>query len=753
MTRINRTTLRLGLALFAVLGGLAPSTTHAQPYTFDATEAAYDTTYALNPVNLSGTAVTRTGQPIANATVTVVAWGAGAANANRTATTNATGAFTIAGLSRRSALLEITAPGYYTEIIPVDLQRPTAETSTSAGAVTMTQKQAGRVRVLFGGDTMFGRRFVDADGDGIEGEAVDLLRPATRAADAQAILSFVRGVVSSADYSIVNLESPVTSDPSTPHPYKDYTFYSYPETLSALTYAGVDGVDLANNHMFDYLSDGIADTMSHVSNAGLDWAGIGTDESVAEATTIFRTLNGVPLSMLGFSEMVSDGSTDANYLLVARDPTKAGALEASSTNLSAFTSAEVGRFILPMVHGGVEYTDYPTNSMRSRFVSLVQGGAGLVVAHHPHTAQGIGLVSSKFVMMSLGNFVFDQDVLETFNSYLAIADIDVLPGGGYDVARLELVPFHIDNYVPKLLAGEPLARAGRAIAHLSTTLSATPSGSSIADGLTGAVVITSGSRILALRSSSQYTTATSTQTVNAAVSSKATGPIEFTRLGPSDSLATIKTNASATAEYGREILLSGDFEDADVDGDFSEGSAWDQSGARYVENSLVRSGIGAVVLLRSSTNTADASLFNKNRVSFPGGSKLTVTGYVRGENAGVFKLTTRLYDDAGATLSTTDSYTKTAGTYGWTKFTVNLTAASNATSVRFYLKESPPLAGEGRVYVDDLDLVRWEGSSTAALSGIQLAAPNNWDYVRFTSVATGVSTLGVTLTRRSFTAN
>ncbi|MDI1475524.1 CapA family protein [Polyangium sp. y55x31] len=754
-THITGKHLRAGLVCLGAASAFAPAAAHAQPYQFDTSETTFDTNYAQNLISLSGTVKNRAGQAISGATVTVLAWGDGVANANKTATTNASGGFTITGLKRRNVLLKITAPGHYSEIVPVDLHRPTSETITSTGTIAMNPTKTGRVRLIFGGDTMMGRRFTDLDADGIEGEAGDLIRPATRAADAQALYTYVRDALSSADYTVVNLESPVTSNTDTPHPYKDYTFFSYPETLAGLTYAGIDGVSLANNHIFDYLTTGVTDSMLHVSNAGLDWCGVGSNETNAEGTTIFRTFNNVPLSLLGFSELVSDGSTELDYLLVARDPSKAGALESSSTNLNTFIDAETPeRFAIPMIHGGVEYSEYPSNSMRSKFISLANRGAGIVVAHHTHTAHGIGLVNvggtPRFVLMSLGNFVFDQDVHETFQSFLAVADVDVLAGGGFDVARLDLIPISIEGYVTKLVAGEGLARTGRHFGHLSTYLPKSPAGVNVADGLSGAVVFPAGHRIVALRSASQYTTTTTNQTFNAPVTSQATGPIVFTRNAPSDSLSYVKSSASATVEWGRELLINGDFEDLDVDGDFSEGRAWDQSTVRYVENSVVRSGTGALVMLRNSSNSSEITVYNNNRVSFPGGSKLTITGWIQGDNAGPFTLTTRMYSDSGATLSTTDSFTKTAGTYGWTQFVVNVTASASATSARFYFRTSPPATGEARIFIDDFGLIRWEKSSIYALNGFEIPAPNNWSHVRFTNVASGVSSLGVTLGHRTF---
>lgn len=747
--RTTERSLRPTLALLTAAGSLALCPAAARAYQFDTTEATFDTNYAASAIALSGTLVDEAGLPIQGATLSIVGWGDAAQNASVTTTSSSTGTFTLPGLTRRSVLLRVDHPSYYTEILPVDLHRPLAEATTSTGNVTMTARVAGRVRLVFGGDTMFGRRFSDADQDGIEGEAGDIINPDTRASDAKSVIAYMRDVLSASDYTVVNLESPVTASALTPHPYKDYTFYSHPDTLSALTYAGIDGVDIANNHMFDYLATGVSDTMLHVSASGLDWCGAGGNEDVAKLTTIYRDLNSVPLSLLGFSEMVSDGSTEDDYLLVARDPTKAGALQSNSTNLKEFMTAEaVDRFAIPMIHGGTEYTRYPTNLMRSRFVSLVQQGAGIVVAHHPHTIHGIGVVGSRFVIMSLGNFVFDQDIFETFQSFVAVADVDVTPTGSYDVRRLQLVPFHLENYSPKMVSGEWLARAGRHIGHLSSTLPLKPSGSTTADGLSGAVVFPAGHRILAVRDSSQYKTTTSTQSLTLPVTSSSTGPIPFDRLSSADALASIKTSATATAEYGREILLYGDFEDNDVDGSFSEGSAWDQSPARYVQNSVVRNGTGAAVLLRSSTNTTQAVMETVNRIGFTSGNKLTLTGWIKGDNAGLFKVGVKTYDSGGALLTNTEPYSKAASTYGWTKFTVNITPSSSATAVRVSFKKSAPSTGEGAVYIDDVSLIEWEASNTAALTGFTLPTPNNYGWMRFTTSAT--TSLGVTLTHRVF---
>ena len=122
--------------------------------------------------------------------------------------------------------------------------------------------------------------------------------------------------------------------------------------------------------------------------------------------------------------------------------------------------------------------------------------AGQVARFYSH---GIATLADSdppvIVLLSLGNLVFDQGVFETFQSMIAVVDVERGDDGEARVARASLVPFHIEGYVPKLVAGEHRDRIGRHVAHLSTYLppAATPEGTP--DGLVGLVVFPAGGRI------------------------------------------------------------------------------------------------------------------------------------------------------------------------------------------------------------------------------------------------------------------
>ncbi|AUX46219.1 carbohydrate-binding protein [Sorangium cellulosum] len=730
----------------------------AAAYRFEASEAAFDATYAATPIDLTGVVVDEAGSPIAGAEVTAIGWGSGAVNDGEIAFTDAEGAFTLATLARRSVLLRVEIDGYYSEIVPADLHRPLAEPRADTGAIVLTAQRLGRARILVGGDTMFGRRFVDSDEDGVEGEDGDLIRPATREADASAVLTFLRDVLSSADYTQVNLECPVTDNPATAHPHKSYTFFSYPETVRALALAGVDGVSLGNNHMYDYMEGGVSDTLVNVPNAGLDWFGAGLDETMAKGTVLYRTIRGVDVVFQGFNQLVNDGSTLPEYTLTASDgpPPKAGALALTATGVKDFMTADAtGRFAIPVLHGGSEYSDYPTSAMRRRFTQLVQLGAGVVVAHHPHTVHGVGLYDAgagpRFVFMSLGNMVFDQDIFETYQSYVAVLDIDEAADGSRAVHRVQLIPFQNEGYVPKLVSGAWLARTGRHVGHLSTTLPAAGAAGEAADGLTGAVVFPSGPRVAAVSAAAQYKASDQAETRTVPLASRSTGPLAHVRSSAADSLAGLRTSAAASCDYGREIMLYGDFEDSDVDDAFHEGSMWSLSEFRTVQNSVVRSGTGAMVFLRKSTSTSDVSTYMNNRIKFEPGRKLTLSGYLKGDNAGQHRIQVYWYTSGGTSLSNTTVVTRAAGTYTWERFTADLTPPSNAGSVRVYFRAAPPASGEATTYLDDVSLIEWEGTVADASAGLALATPNDWSFVRCTAASSSLASLGVTTTHRTYT--
>lgn len=729
----------LGLAV-----SIAPSV--GQAYLFDAEAQAWEANYMATPIDLEGRVVNEQGLAIVGAQLTVIGWGESLDNDGEAGDSWVGGSFDLPGLARANVLVQIDAPGYYPEIVPVELQRPLAEASVDLGDVVLHARRFDRARLTFTGDVMFGRRMLDADADGVLGETSDLLHLASLTADSAALFRFVEPILHADDLTSINLETPVTTNLATPHPAKSYVFYAYPESAAALEQVGVDMVTLGNNHVFDYLATGTSDTLMHLDALGMPWVGAGLTDGDARANSWSTSLGDIDLAMQGFGDLVGTSYGSADLYLTATDPNKPGALSSTASRIAQFvdTAEAAGRFAIPQFHGGTEYAFAQTAGMRTDFIDAITAGAGLVIAHHPHVVHGVSTYDAgqgpRFVLGSLGNFVFDQDFYETWSSYVAVVDVEQ-GAGGTEVARIRLVPIQLDGYVPRLLTGVGVAELGRTIAQLGTA-------EQLAGGFTRAVVFAEAGKLVVAASEAEVLTSDLLDQRNVALVANSTGPIALAPYSDTDALAKLATSVAATCELGRDLIQHGDFEDRDVDDLAAEGDRWSFSTARYVQRKIVHAGQAAVVLLRVSSNTSKTSLVTTARVPVVAGRKVSVTGWSKAANAGKFEVSVRWVTSGGSTITNTTYTAKAAGTWDWQPFKVDLTAPANASTVELFYRQSAPAAGEGQLFLDDLELIQWEPTTLATnVSGTTITTPNGWDAVRCT--AAGAS-LGLTLTHRVY---
>ena len=67
------------------------------------------------------------------------------------------------------------------------------------------------------------------------------------------------------------------------------------------------------------------------------------------------------------------------------------------------------RWCIVVANAGEEFTALPSPYTRDRYISYLDMGADIVVAHHPHVVNNYELFDDKAIFYSLGNFVFDTD--------------------------------------------------------------------------------------------------------------------------------------------------------------------------------------------------------------------------------------------------------------------------------------------------------------------------------------------------------
>jgi poly-gamma-glutamate capsule biosynthesis protein CapA/YwtB (metallophosphatase superfamily) len=707
-----------------------PTSSHA--YNFDAVVQAWEDEYLGVPIDLEGRVIDEHGLSIVGAQLSLIGFGASLDNDGEATDSVEAGNFRFVDLARANVLMLVEAPGHYPEIVAVDLQQSKDEDEVDLGEIVLHEQRFDRARLTFGGDVMFARRYFD-----------DLLHMNTLEADTAALFRFVEPVLQADDLTIVNLETPVTADLSTPHPVKSNVFNAYPESADALEQVGVDAVTLGNNHVFDYLAKGTSNTFAHLDQIGMPWFGAGLDDTQARQNWWATSIGEIDLIMQGFCDNRGDYGSSSLYVTAA-DPNKPGSLWSSLSRIDDFFDEVDGQFAIPQFHGGREYAYAQTSAMRDDFEAAIDGGAGLVIAHHPHVVHGVtrydGGDGPRYVFGSLGNFVFDQRFWETFSSYLVSVDLEQ-GQAGVEVARVRLIPMHLDGYVPRLLTGVGITELGRYVAHLGTE-------EQIAGGFTRAVVFAEDGKLLVTMHESDVSISDLSDQRIVPLSNGSTGPVPLDPYDDNDALARLATTAPATCELGFDRLQYGDFEDRDVDDQAAEGDRWERTFARYIQRHTKRTGQAAAVLLRNASNTSRAGLETIADVPVTAGRRVSITGWSKGSNAGKFEVTVEFKRSSGSTISTTTRTPKTGGSWDWQAFTINLTVPNNTAKVELTYYQSPPKQGEGLVFLDDLELLEWDTPTlNVNASGVSILTPNGWDAVRCSAAG---ANLGLTLTHRVY---
>ncbi|TLM72187.1 MAG: CapA family protein, partial [Actinobacteria bacterium] len=264
-----------------------------------------------------------------------------------------------------------------------------------------------------------------------------------------------------ADLTVGNLESPLSSR-GAKVPNKSYTFQGTPLGADALASAGFDVVSVANNHVLDFGPVALSDTLANLDAKQIAYAGAGRTRTDAwRAATVDAAGNSV--ACLAFSDIVPPG-----FAADADSPGIADSRKTMDEVAAAVKAAAASHdFVLVSMHWGDEY-QYDANDEQVRDAHrLVNAGADMVLAHHPHVIQGIERYKGALIAYSLGDFVFDHDLRSTGESFILEAELG--PAG---VGEATCTPIYCSdtNGRPEYIHGKEAAVVTKRVRTLSKRL-------------------------------------------------------------------------------------------------------------------------------------------------------------------------------------------------------------------------------------------------------------------------------------------
>jgi len=199
------------------------------------------------------------------------------------------------------------------------------------------------------------------------------------------------------DLNITNLECPLTLS-SDAIIKTGPALKANPENVEILTDLGFNMVTLANNHIMDYGSTGLKDTLSTLKANQIEYVGAGVIKD--EINTVYKTIDNISVAIINVCE--NEWSTD-----VINEYSANGFSEINMF-YSIREAKQKGLKIIVIHHGGQEMYNLPSPRLKRTLRFFVDCGADAVINHHTHCIGGHEVYNNAPIFYSLGNFIFDN---------------------------------------------------------------------------------------------------------------------------------------------------------------------------------------------------------------------------------------------------------------------------------------------------------------------------------------------------------
>lgn len=210
-----------------------------------------------------------------------------------------------------------------------------------------------------------------------------------------------------ADIAMGNQEFPFSVG-GTKAPDKQFNFRVDPMYTKILTEMGIDVVGLANNHALDYGTEALNDTFTALETAGIAYVGAGADLTRAMQPCIIQA-GQRSFGFLAASRVIPE----VGWNVENQQP---GMLCTYDSTLLCQAIQEAKKqcdFLTVYVHWGIEKSSTPEEYQKQLAYKYIDAGADLVIGSHPHVLQGIEYYNGKPIVYSLGNYIFNQEIIST----------------------------------------------------------------------------------------------------------------------------------------------------------------------------------------------------------------------------------------------------------------------------------------------------------------------------------------------------
>lgn len=217
-----------------------------------------------------------------------------------------------------------------------------------------------------------------------------------RKKEKETLFSDVSELISSADFSAVNLECALTESE-----YRIKKFgpnlKSPVEAAEILKSVGITLAGISNNHVFDFGIEGMRDTLAAIESAGLDYTGFGDNYEDSRENYYFEK-DGEKIAVVAVCEH------EYSYALENRMGSRPYDEYETMDDIRE-AKANADRVIV-MYHGGKEHCHYPSPRLLKLSRAMVRCGADVVLCQHSHCIGCYEKYMDGHIVYGQGNFHF-----------------------------------------------------------------------------------------------------------------------------------------------------------------------------------------------------------------------------------------------------------------------------------------------------------------------------------------------------------
>jgi poly-gamma-glutamate capsule biosynthesis protein CapA/YwtB (metallophosphatase superfamily) len=250
---------------------------------------------------------------------------------------------------------------------------------------------------------------------------------------------------SAPDFRIANLETSITAR-GVPEP-KGINYRMHPGNIGCLTAARLDACVLANNHVLDWETEGLLDTIGALEAARIPFAGAGREAMEAARPAVLRAPDGTRLVVLAYA---CGSSGVPPHWQAAHDRPGVNLLGDLGGKSVARVAADVaawsttGDLVMVSLHWGPNWGwNIPRQHRAFAHTLIEKACVDIVHGHSSHHPMAIEVHRGRPILYGCGDLINDYEGIgghETFRPDHGIAYfLEIAAQVG--LRRLELVPF------------------------------------------------------------------------------------------------------------------------------------------------------------------------------------------------------------------------------------------------------------------------------------------------------------------------